>query len=441
MHKQIELHQTNEELQRLQTLKKNLSNKYSVISADLTAEEAKRKKLEEEVSRANSRSGGLFKQLRENDELQGRLRTMENRLDKALVRYNRNLGLLSDLRARIDELRKDRRNFRGVMHLSDVSRTQKDSDMATLITESNNAYSKRDSRKMQLVKLRAAEKADVKNFEEKMARLNQTIEAQKLTQNRPIDQRPTEQQSDCQAGSQSEKQEEVTTLTEQYNTTIQRTMELCAMPSVPELFAEAEKLERENFSLYNYVVEHGAVQTRLQEEIDGLELQHQVLVAQTSASDEEQSALLDRLTQDIQKVDADLEEARQMKAANDAEFASAYVQIEGLFNLLGCPWDDAPDGKATATPQNSMFCLSAIESAIAEMMNALFEKTKLECGVKGIKPSSFLPEGVEIQPQVSTLLTKHPVAAATKSPERDSTAKVADAVKPLSIEELRALLD
>ena len=35
---------------------------------------------------------------------------------------------------------------------------------------------------------------------------------------------------------------------------------------------EAEKLERENFSLYNFVVEHGATRTRLCEEIEGLEL-------------------------------------------------------------------------------------------------------------------------------------------------------------------------
>jgi chromosome segregation ATPase len=353
--KQIELHNTNEELQHLQAQKKNLSNKFSAIAADLAAEEAKRKKLQEEVSRANSRSGGLFKQSRENEELQGRLRTMENRLDKALVRYNRNLGELADLRAQIDELRKDRRNFRDVMAKAAAARGRKDEQLSQLISESNEAYAVRDSKKMKLTQLRTVEKADVADFEERLSVLNETIEAQKLTQKRTVDQRSADQQSDSIIGSQTDQQEEMTMLSEQYNATITRTLELCGMAGIPELFAESEKLERENFSLYNYVVEHGATHTRLHEEIEGLELQHQALLAQATASDEEQSEMLQKLTDDIQKVERELVNLQEQKAASDTEIAAVYTEVETLFNLLGCSWDDAPDGKTVVTPLNSMY--------------------------------------------------------------------------------------
>jgi DNA repair exonuclease SbcCD ATPase subunit len=441
--KQIELHNSDADLQKLQSLKKNLSNKYSIILADLAAEEAKRKKLQEEVSRANSRSGGLFKQSRENEEIQGRLRTMENRLDKALVRYNRNLGELADLRARIDELRKDRRNFRDVMATGATARAKKDEEMARLISESNDAYAVRDSKKMKLVQLRAVEKADVAAFEEKLSVLNQTIEAQKLTANRTVEQHTTDQPFDSQIGSQTDQQEEMTQLTELYNSTITRTLELCGMAGVPELFAEAEKLERENFSLYNYVVEHGSRVTRLQEEIDGLELQHEALVSQTRDSDEEQSGMLEKLTSDIQKAEQDLADIQQQKAANDTEFASVYTEVGEIFNLLGCSWDDAPDGKTVVTPLNSMFCLSAIETQIAEMMNNVFEKTKLECSFKDIKPLSFLPESADSASAGGAARHSAPVGSATapRAPEKEPAGKIAEAAKPLSLDEIRRMLD
>jgi hypothetical protein len=224
-------------------------------------------------------------------------------------------------------------------------------------------------------------------------------------------------------------------LTDQYNATIVRTLELCGMTGVPELFSEAEKLERENFSLYNYVVEHGARQTRLQEEIDGLELQHRSLVLQTNANDEEQSVALEELTTAIQQVDADLTTARDEKAARDVEFASVYTEVEAVFNLLACDWTDAPDGKTTVTPLNAMFCLSAIEGKITEMMNTVFEKTRLECSFMDIKPASFIADGTDAQ-----TVAKHPSSIGTRTPEKEP-ARVVDSPKPLSLDELRAMLE
>ena len=100
-------HDSSDELNHLKSLEKTMTNKLSVLSADYAAEEQKRKALEEEVSKARSKAGGIFAQTRENEEIQGKIRTMENRLDKSLVRYNQNLTKLAEKRAQLDELRKD----------------------------------------------------------------------------------------------------------------------------------------------------------------------------------------------------------------------------------------------------------------------------------------------------------------------------------------------
>jgi chromosome segregation ATPase len=137
--------------------------------------------------RANLNSGGLFKQSQANEELQARVRTMENRLDKAMVRYKTNLAKLADLRHQIDEMRKDRANFREVMRNAGIQQERKNAEIARLISESNDAYAERDRKKMKPARLQEAEKEDVKNHQKSMALLNATIENQRIAQNRPIE--------------------------------------------------------------------------------------------------------------------------------------------------------------------------------------------------------------------------------------------------------------
>jgi chromosome segregation ATPase len=435
--RKIEAHKASEELQRLRAAAKNLANKLAILTADFSAEENKRKKLEEEVSRENSLAGGLFKQSRENEELQTRVRTMENRLDKAMVCYNGNLATLIELRHQIDELRKDRSNFRMTMETMAKRRQEKEAEIAGLISESNDAYGVRDSRKMELAKLREAEQQDIKSFEETMARLNQTIEGQKIAQGRTIDQKSTLHSNDSQSGPQLEQTEELVTLTEQYQALTQRTVELCGMGSVQELFTEAEKLGRENFSLYTYVVEHGANRTRLQEQIDALELQRETLVAQGEDTEAEQSARLLSLTAEIQTTATELAAVRAQKTERDAAFAAVYALIGEVFEMLGCKWDEAPDGKSTVTAVNAMFCLSAIESVIAPLIRRVFDRAKLECTIGDIRPSSFLPEDHVEQAGGAT----KPAITGARSPEKEISAKLGEYTKPLSVEELRALLD
>jgi hypothetical protein len=205
---------------------------------------------------------------------------------------------------------------------------------------------------------------------------------------------------------------------------------------VSELFAEAERLERENFSLYSYVVEHGATKMQLQEDIDGLELQREALTAANYENDQEQSAVLEGVTAEIQEVDTELDGIRAEKERNETEFASVYVEIEKIVRLLGCSWSETPDDKSTTTPANAFYCLSIVETAIADMVNAVYERTKQECVCKDIRPSSFLPEdrtdvtGGRVNPIQSKLVT-----------DRELASKIGESTKPLTLEELRAMLE
>jgi chromosome segregation ATPase len=361
---------------------------------------------------------------------------MENRLDKSLLRYNKNLEKLVMLRSEIDELRKDRNNFRGVLKTSETDRGHKDQEMAELIASSNEAYATRDDQKMKLVRLKNAEKQDLTAFEEKLTVLEQQIEGRKLTQSHQVEAQRSPRSIDGTTGGQSEQQEELQTLTDQYQATIQTLLDMARMKEVSELFAEAERLERENFSLYSYVVEHGAAKMKLQEDIEGLALQREALVAQTMESEEGQSAVLEKLTEEIEGVQSDLTRIRAEKEHNEAEFASVYGQIEQIVNLLGCSWEATPDAKSTTTQANAFYCLSLVETAIAEMVNRLYENAKQECVVKDIKVSNFLAED-----RGANLTVPKPGTQPRFVTDRELAGKVSDASKPLTLEELRAMIE
>ncbi|OHT09583.1 hypothetical protein TRFO_21464 [Tritrichomonas foetus] len=428
----IEKYKTNEELQRLQQQFKSLTNKNSVVSADLAAEEGKRKKLEEEVSRANSKAGGFFKQSKENEVLQAQVRTMENRLDKALVRYNKTLTKLANMRAEIDECRKNRHTFRDVLKAAENELNRSDAHIADLIEISNDAYAERDRMKMELNRIKSAEKEDIQLYESELTRLNQTIEGQKITQNRP------QQQSvipsiNSQLGSQSDQQEELVALTDQLQLTIQRTLDITKHATVQELFEAADNAERENFSLYNFVVEHGAAKSKLQDEIDALELQHKSLLSQVAQKDGEQSNDLELLTKKISDTQAVLDETLEKKQKDEENFTVIYAKIEELFNFLECKWDNAPDERTTVGPTNAMFCLSQIENVSATIMNDVCEKAKMMYQMRGQDPKTLLAENMsEISPNSKHIKPDMSVVIQSKT--------TIDSNKPLSLDELRAMI-
>lgn len=430
---QLEQFKTNEELQKLNALKKRYSNQLSVINADLAAEEQKRKKLEDEVSKANSKAGGLFKQSKENAELQARLRTVENRLDKALLRYNGNLGKLSDQRGQIDELRKNRFVFKDIIRHAEQEKEARDQQMASLISQSNQAYSERDRMKMDLVQLKQAEQEDIKNFDEEYARLSQQIEGHKITQSQPRDQQPTVPSMNSQLGSQSDQAEEITAQTEHLQEMINKTLTLCGFETFEDLISAADAIERENFSLYSFVVEHGATRTKMQDEIDALELQNEKLQSQIHKNDSEQKDDLENLTLDIKNINEDLVESREEAERNEQEAQAVNQEIEALFNELECSWADTPDEHDHVTTVNSMYCLSNIENAMAEMMNSVAEKVKYIYSMRGTTDFSTLVS--DNQSDNASMKQMH-----TRALDKEQI-KLPDTSKPLSVEEMMALLN
>ena len=90
------------------------------------------------------------------------IRILENRLDKALVKFNEALATNKNLRTEIDGLRRERVVFDNIYKRLEKELVEKKKDMANIIESSNLAYEARDNAQMEMaaIEQRSREEGD-----------------------------------------------------------------------------------------------------------------------------------------------------------------------------------------------------------------------------------------------------------------------------------------
>jgi chromosome segregation ATPase len=316
-----------DDVAHLETQKKLLMTKLSQISQDYANEEQKRKKLEEEVVRARSRASGVFQQTVECDELRDRLKVMQAKLDGAQSKYSANLDTLAGLRTQLDQLRKERSARRG-----SAGGERPGEELPKPIGHIT------DSEKAELI---AHQKGTEKFTRVSAARKTQAS----------VD--PT--------------MEEIVNETDRYQTMIQKILDALQMNSLPEVFAEAERLEKENREMSMFLIENDEIKRNLINEIHALERQHEELSAAREEKEQAQKQKVEKLNADIVRMQEELCELQAQKAKDTTEFSVVYSAVEELFQALRCSWEGAPDGAIGVTGSTAMFALAAIDAAVAEL--------------------------------------------------------------------------
>jgi chromosome segregation ATPase len=162
--------------------------------------------------------------------------------------------------------------------------------------------------------------------------------------------------------------EEVVAEVDAYQNMIQKILDAVHMNNLPEVFAEAERLEKENREMYVFLVENEEPRRKLVEEIASLEQQYKELSSVRDDGEVTQRQKVEKLNGEIAQMQEQLEEIQAQKEKDATEFAMLYAAIDELFNALHCSWGGAPDGATTVTSANAMFALDAIETGVGDLM-------------------------------------------------------------------------
>ena len=157
--------EANSYLRRIEQERKKISDlDQEIASAQETMIEQKRK------------MGGINASKENSDMISRQIRLFENRLDKALVKFNESLAKNKSLRLKIDNLRRERVVFDGIYKKLERELHEKKKEMAAIIEDSKNAYQVRDKSSSEMQALRQQAKKDQEQFEKEWERLGKIME-------------------------------------------------------------------------------------------------------------------------------------------------------------------------------------------------------------------------------------------------------------------------
>lgn len=106
------------------------------------------------VLEQRQKMGGLNASEENNAMIARQISTLENRLDKALVKFNESLAYNKTLREKIDAMRRERVVFDGIYKKLERELHERRKEMAAIIEDSNNAYQARDKAQGEMIALR-----------------------------------------------------------------------------------------------------------------------------------------------------------------------------------------------------------------------------------------------------------------------------------------------
>lgn len=152
------------------------SRKIDVEKRRIAELDAQIKKMEESILQHRSEMGGVHASRETSKSIQKNIRMLENRLDKALVKFNEALGHNKKLRESIDNLRRERVVFDGIYKKLEADLEKKKNEMAQIIEVATSAYESRDEAQCQMQRLKEQADKEQRQFESEWKELGKLIE-------------------------------------------------------------------------------------------------------------------------------------------------------------------------------------------------------------------------------------------------------------------------
>eukprot|EP00904_Undaria_pinnatifida_P008244 jgi/Undpi1/454/HiC_scaffold_1.g00450.m1 len=349
------------------------------------------------VLEQKQKMGGLNASQENNEMIAKQIRTLENRLDKALVKFNESLALNKNLRERIDTLRRERVVFDSIYKKLERELHEKKKEMAAIISDSNNAYHARDKAQSEMMALRQQAEKDRAEFDAEWKelgkliaqdrKLRETLRQRQLDRNRDLRAEGdsagdgTEEKrlmsgsggEDWGPGSKDRQQATFIQPEQSYEAAFNKIKEATGMTNVSDMVNNFLQAEEKNFSLFNFVNE-------LNSEIERLEL----MIAETKNSIEKYKGQGVSTDTQRKKVLRGLEEQLATTESKADDYEARYqtamktinqlkTGIHGIFSRIGAGSNSSVEemlGNQGVTESNMMQYLGIIEQRTSEILQA-----------------------------------------------------------------------
>ncbi|KAI8929715.1 hypothetical protein BC831DRAFT_509012 [Entophlyctis helioformis] len=256
--------------------------------------------MDAEVDIQRAKLGGVNAARQNHEAIDKQVRVLENRLDKALVKFNKALAVNKRLRAIIDNLRRERLVFDNIYHKFERELMEQKKQMAEIIEMSNAAYEARDEAQTKIIALREKAEKEYQSYIQEIKELDRTLEQDRKLKEfmatKMLDRSEradgiqdgdkkgksvlSARDKDNLGGNKFPSQESLTVSLETYENAFSEIRKVTGISDIGELVQRFKTLEDQNFSLFNYVNEinneiemHAEEIVEIQRRIDGMRVE------------------------------------------------------------------------------------------------------------------------------------------------------------------------
>mmetsp|Transcript_37719 Transcript_37719/g.85940 ORF Transcript_37719/g.85940 Transcript_37719/m.85940 type:complete len:557 (-) Transcript_37719:51-1721(-) len=386
------------------------------------------------------------------------IRVLENRLDKALVKFNEALAFNKQLREEIDNLRRERVVFDQINAKLAKELHEKKKEMAQIIEISNIAYEARDQAHNEMALLKAHADKEQAQFEQEWRELGRVLEQDRKLKERMAGQdrgritadeegslRKNLAKGNWNVAKDKAAQQASLDRVQSFEEAFQQIKAATGIDNIDELVQTFIDAEDQNFSLFNYVNELNNEVEKLEEQIAEIKAEIDKYKGQGGQNDRQRKKLLKDLEDRLASTEARAEqyEAKALKAAKTV--SQLEQGIQSIFSKIGCDKSALSDmlGTTGVTESNMMQYLGIMEQRTNEILQMFAAVQMQESGKDLSSPevqaslASILGQGPAV-PAGTGKVEVTPPAAGEDLDSEEGSDQEEDDERPLTRDELKA---
>jgi len=412
------------------------------------------------ITEGRHKRGGANATAMSASNLKKKIRMLENRLDKALVRYNESLANNRNLRERIENSRRDRVVFDGIYKKLERQLHDKKKDLALVIERSNEAYEFRDKAQSEMQVLKSQADKKQQDFEEKFHHLGEVIEQERTARdlaagvvpgdsmgtfgdsehrgNLSIDQEQNIKKKVAKGAWNIAKDKAQMHLSSEkvqsYEEAFQQIQKATGIADIDELVTKFVEAEDKNFSLFNFVNELNSEIERLEMMISDTKAEIEKFKGQGLNTDNQRKKILHDLEARLQRTVAKADEYEEKYQTAMKTINQLKTGIQSIFTRIGCATTSVEEmlGNQGVTESNMMQYLGIIEQRTSQILQSHALNNQADGADAGMGLANLRQGGRD---GASAPLGVQPPGMEDLSDEEDSEGEADE--RPLTREELK----
>ena len=308
---------------------------------DIQEMEAQINQKAQEIDHQRSSLGGVNAASANIDAIDKSSKILENRLDKALVKYNKSLATNKRLRVMIDNLRRERVTFDKLARKFEKEVAEQKRIMQELIEQSNAAYEARDEAQNRISTLREKAEKEYQTYIQEIKDLDRNIEhdrkLREFLSTKSVDR--TERMEEVDGLEKKNKREKhslnaranshesLNIFFEQYDRMLKEIENATGIKEIKKFIQHFKAMEEDNFALFVYVNE-------VNNECEKLSTEHRRIAEDIEALKKQESMGDALKSQQVKQLEEELEKCQNKSVSYEAKNAESTLVLQTLVQHL-----------------------------------------------------------------------------------------------------------